>query len=136
MKRFNKQFNNLLSDRALVGVQNPILLSDFTEPEPDIAILRRRDDFYAQAHPSAADVHLVIEVAETTLAYDRDIKLPAYAKSGVPEVWIVDLPSQTVEAHSDLTAGVYRNVRSYRRGESLSPLHFPDLTVEVVSVLG
>ncbi|MBM4296167.1 MAG: Uma2 family endonuclease, partial [Deltaproteobacteria bacterium] len=68
--------------------------------------------------------------------YDRDIKLPAYARSGVPEVWIANLPAENVTAHSDPANGVYRTARIYRRGESITPLHFPDLSIEVVSILG
>lgn len=136
VRRLDRQFNRLLGDRALVSTQNPILLNDFSEPEPDIAIVKRRDDFYGNAHPTAADVLLVVEVAETTVDYDREIKLPAYARSGIAQVWIVDLPAQTVESYGDLVAGVYRSVQSHRRGESLAPLHFPELAVEVVSILG
>lgn len=136
VKRLTKQFNNLLGDRAIVSVQDPIVLSDFSEPEPDIAILKPRDDFYGAAHPGASDVLLVIEVADTSLAYDHEIKLPAYARSGIPEIWIANLPAETVEAHTELLNGSYRTVRSYRRGDSITPLHFPDLSISVVSIIG
>jgi len=136
VKRLNGQLNRLLGDRAIVSVQDPILLNDFSETQPDIAILRRRDDFYARAHPSASDALLIIEIADTSVEYDHDIKLPAYARSAVPEVWIVDLPAETVVAHADLANGVYRAVSTYRRGDSITPLHFPDFSIEVVSILG
>ena len=132
----NMQFNNLLGGRAIVSVQNPIVLNDFSEPEPDIAILRRRDDFYAQSHPTAADALLIIEIADTSVEYDHDIKLPAYARSAVPEVWIVDLPAGTVVVHADLANGVYRAVSTYRRGDSITPRHFPELSTAVVGILG
>jgi len=136
VKRLNGQLNRLLGDRAIVSVQDPILLNDFSEPQPDIAILRRRDDFYAQAHPTAEDALLIIEIADTSIEYDHDIKLPAYARSAVPEVWIVDLPAGTVVVHADLANGVYRTVSTYQRGNSITPLHFPDLSIEVASILG
>ena len=136
VNRLNMQFNNLLGGRAIVSVQNPIVLNDFSEPESDIAILRRRDDFYAQAHPTAADALLIIEIADTSVEYDHDIKLPAYARSAVPEVWIVDLPAGTVVVHGHLANGVYRAVSTYQRGDSITPLHFPDLSIEVVGILG
>ena len=136
VNRLNMQFNNLLGGRAIVSVQNPIVLNDFSEPEPDIAILRRRDDFYAQAHPSASDALLVIEIADTSVEYDHDIKLPAYARSAVPEVWIVDLPAETVALYADLANGVYRAVTTHQRGDSITPLHIPDLSIEVVGILG
>ena len=79
---------------------------------------------------------LIVEIADTSVAYDRDIKLPAYARSAVPEVWIVDLPAETVEVHVESVNGVYRNVRSHRRGELITPFHFPDLSIEVAGILG
>ena len=112
------------------------MLNDFSEPEPDIALLKPRDDFYAQALPTAADVLLIIEVSDTSVEYDRDIKLPAYARSGVPEVWLTDLPAELVRVHTEPVDGVYRTVRSYQRGNSITPLHFPDLSIEVASILG
>ncbi len=136
VNRLNTLFNNLLGARAIVSVQNPILLNDFSEPQPDIALVKPRDDFYAQALPTAADVLLIIEVADTSVDYDRDIKLPAYARSGIPEVWLFDLPAETVGAHTELLNGSYRTVRSYRRSDSITPLHFPDLSIEVASILG
>jgi Uma2 family endonuclease len=136
VNRLHMQFTNLLSGRAIVSVQNPIVLNDFSEPEPDIAVLRRRDDFYAESHPTAADALLVIEIADTSVEYDHDIKLPAYARSAVPEVWIVDIPGETVAVHADLANGVYRAVSTHQRGDSITPLHFPDLSIAVVSILG
>jgi Uma2 family endonuclease len=136
VNRLNMLFNNLLGARAIVSVQNPVVLNDFSEPEPDLAILKRRDDFYAEALPSATDVLLVIEIADTSVAYDHEIKLPAYARSGIPEVWLVDLPAETVGVHAEPVNGVYRAVRSYRRGDLITPLHFPDLSIDVASILG
>jgi Uma2 family endonuclease len=135
VKRINEQLINLLRGRAIVSVQDPILLDDYSEPQPDIAIVKRRNDFYAQALPATADVLLVIEVADTSLAYDRDIKLPAYARSAIPEVWIVDLAAQAVEVHADPVNGVYRNVRSYRRGDTITPVHFSNLAIVVDAIL-
>ena len=136
VNRLNMLFNNLLGARAIVSVQNPVVLNDFSEPEPDLAILKRRDDFYAEALPSPTDVLLVIEIADTSVAYDHEIKLPAYARSGIPEVWLANLPAETVEAHTELLNGSYRTVRSYRRGDSITPLHFPDLSIAFASILG
>lgn len=80
--------NQTVGDIALVSTQNPIRLEDFSEPEPDIALLRLRDDFYRDAHTPPADVLLIIEVADTTLAYDRQVKMPLYAKAGIGEAWL------------------------------------------------
>jgi Uma2 family endonuclease len=99
-------------DEAIVRVQNPIRLDDFSEPEPDLALVRHRDDFYAAAHPEAEDILLLIEVTDTSARYDREIKLPLYARHGVGEVWIVELEARLVrffrqpdgDAYGDITA--------------------------------
>jgi Uma2 family endonuclease len=136
VNRLNTKFNNLLGDRAVVSIQNPILLNDLSEPQPDIAILARREDFYADALPTATDVLLVVEVADTTVAYDRDIKLPSYARAGIPEAWLVNLPAETVEIHLEPVNGAYRKVFSYRRGDSMTLANFPEVSLQVSSILG
>jgi Uma2 family endonuclease len=83
---------------AMIRVQSPIVLDDFSEPQPDVAVLLPRADFYRHSHPRPGDVLLVIEVAETTLSYDREKKLPLYANAGVPEVWIVDVAQAALHA--------------------------------------
>src|SRR5262249_59692235 len=93
---------------AIVRVQSSIQLNDYTEPEPDFAVLQPRDDFYAQAHPHAADVLLVIEVADTSITYDRGEKLPRYALAGIPEVWLIDLNQHVVEQYTEPHDGTYR----------------------------
>ena len=136
VNRLHMQLSSLLRDRAIVSVHNPIVLNDFSEPEPDIALLKPRNDFYALAHPRLTDVLLVVEVADTSFEYDHDTKLPTYARSAVPEVWLAVIHAETVTAHTEPANGVYRTVRSYRRGDSVTPLHFPDLSIEVISILG
>src|SRR5437868_12357745 len=89
--RLTKLLERLTGDRAIVWVQNPVQVSDYSEPLPDVALLNPRDDFYSQATPQATDVLLIIEVAESSLEYDRSIKLPLYARSGIVEVWLVNL---------------------------------------------
>lgn len=96
VNRLTQLFSEKVSGLAIVSVQNPIRLSDSTEPEPDLALLRPRADFYAQAHPQPADVLLVVEVADHSLAYDRAIKVPLYARAGIPETWVIDLDTETV----------------------------------------
>jgi Uma2 family endonuclease len=93
VSRLAKIFTLALAERAIVNVQNPLVLNEYSEPEPDITVLRYREDFYAGGHPRPEDVLLVIEVADTSLQYDRDVKLPLYAAHGIPEYWLVDLPA-------------------------------------------
>ena len=88
--RLASHFSQRLGPMGVVWCQNPLRLDDISEPEPDIAILRPRADFYMTAHPGSADVLLVIEVADTSLAYDLGTKVPLYARHGIPEVWVID----------------------------------------------
>ena len=93
---------------VIVRVQSPLLLSDLSEPEPDVMLLKPRDDFYASAHPQPNDVYLLIEVADSSLPIDRKVKLPVYAAAGVPEVWIVNLANQQIEVHRTTTENEYQ----------------------------
>lgn len=92
--------NRQLGDRLIIRTQNPIRLDDFSEPQPDIALLRWRDDFYRHAHPVPADALLVIEVADTTVDSDRRVKIPLYAKAAIKEVWLVNLPAEQIEIYA------------------------------------
>ncbi|MGI8553407.1 MAG: Uma2 family endonuclease [Dehalococcoidia bacterium] len=129
-------FNRRLGNRAIVSVQNPIRLSDFSEPEPDITILRFRPDFYRKGKARPEDVLLLVEVAESSLAYDRLTKLPRYASAGIPEVWIVNLVDDRVEVYRDPTADGYRSHTVHGRGETLTPLALPDVSIRVEEILG
>ena len=108
------------AQEAIARVQSSIQLNDYTEPQPDFAVLQPRDDFYAHAHPLAADVLLVIEVADTSITYDREEKLPRYALSGIPEVWLIDLNQQVVEQYTQPRNGKYRTKLTLERGDTLS----------------
>lgn len=96
--RLNHLLLPALSGRAIIRVQQPIRLSDLSEPEPDIAVVAIRADFYEAAHPRSEDIHLLIEVADSSLQYDRDLKIPLYARHGVREVWLADIESKTFRA--------------------------------------
>jgi Uma2 family endonuclease len=120
-----------LGERAIVRVQGPVRLDAFTEPQPDITILRPRDDFYRAGHPHPADVLLVIEVVETSLRYDRDVKAPLYARAGIVEYWLADLTGNTVTCHASPQQGMFRDVTVRRRGEALSPRSLPGVTITV-----
>jgi Uma2 family endonuclease len=96
-----------VAGRANVRAQNPVRLSDFSEPQPDLALLRRREDFYRERHPQPDDVLLIIEIAATSLRFDRETKLPLYARHGIPEFWLVDLGSRRLFRHRAPQHGSY-----------------------------
>jgi Uma2 family endonuclease len=123
---------------AVISVQNPVRMSDQSEPEPDIALLRDRADGYrSPPPPSAADVLLIVEVADTSLRYDRETKLPLYARHGVPEVWIVDLAAGAVEVHREPKDEAYTAVTTHSRGEAVRPvLVVPDTSLAVADIVG
>lgn len=115
-------------DRAVVAVQNPIQVGDFSEPQPDLVLLRPRPDFYAEHHAFPGDVFLVVEVADSSLRFDLQRKTPLYIAAGIPEVWVVDLGGVVV-----VTRGAA--VHEVRAGESLAPLAFPDVVLDVAALL-
>lgn len=123
-----------LGDEYIVSVQNPVRLNDRNEPEPDLAVIRTRD--YRESLPGPDDVLFLIEVSDTTLSYDHNVKLPIYARSGIPEVWIVDLPGETVERHTGPSGEIYRHLERSRREETLASSMLPELVFDVNSVLG
>lgn len=120
VNRLNALLNRHLADRAIISIQNPIQLTDYTEPQPDIAVLRLQEDFYAQALPLPADVLLVVEVAETSLEYDRDEKIPHYAQMQIPEVWLINVKQATVTQYTQPDGTRYRCEQTLGRGQILS----------------
>jgi Uma2 family endonuclease len=126
-----------LTDRqGIVSVHNPLELSESSEPEPDVAVLHWRADYYRSHHPYARDVHLLIEVSDITVEWDHEVKLPLYARAHVPEVWIVDLTRDIVEVYREPVKDAYTDLRTVARGESVSPSAFPSLVFAVNDVLG
>jgi Uma2 family endonuclease len=136
VKFLSRFLNRTVGDIALVSTQDPIRLNDFSEPEPDLALLRLRDDFYRDAHPTPADVLLIIEVADTTLAYDRQVKVPLYAKAGVAETWIVNLTDEQIEVYAEPASGAYQTVVHFRHSEEARAHTIANLAVGVADVLG
>lgn len=133
--RLNRLWMTRLGSRAIVRVQGPVLAGPVSEPEPDVALLRERPDFYREQHPHPHDVLLVIEVADTSLAYDR-AKLRIYAAAGMAEVWIVDLQNERVEIYRAPGAAGYADERVLRRGDRGACLAFPAVIVTVDEILG
>ena len=135
VNRLNSFFVQRLGRRAVVAVQNPVRLGDLSEPQPDLALVRPRPDDYGGGHPHPGDVLLLMEVADTTAAWERQHKLPLYASGGVGEVWLVDLAAPAVEVYRRPEGGVYGEVQVVGGGEVLSPLAFPDVALAVADLL-
>ncbi|MBM2812424.1 MAG: hypothetical protein HW416_3183 [Chloroflexi bacterium] len=129
-------FFRLFGNLARVWVQNPVRLSNRSEPVPDLMLLQPRPDFYVSGHPKASDVLLLVEVSDSSEAYDRRVKLPLYAREGVPEVWIVDLGRSVVRVHREPSPTGYALVATHRRGERIAPAAFPDIVIKIEEILG
>lgn len=132
--RLTRMFS-ALDEEIIVWVQSPIQAGDYSEPEPDVVILAFRDDFYEMSRPVPEDIYLLIEVADSSLPYDRQIKVPLYAKTGVPETWVVDVEGEAIYVHRNLVKGIYQETFTVGQGETLSPAAFPDLEFEFAKIL-
>lgn len=133
--RIGELFYERFRERARVGIQRPVLLDDLSEPEPDVVLLRRRDEGYRDRHPGPDDVLLAVEVSRSSLAFDHRKKLRAYARAGIAEVWIVDLVHRRVEACAEPRDGRYAVTRIAKPGDQLAPRAFPDDAMPVASFL-
>ena len=124
-----------LTGRAIVAVQGPIVLADDTEPEPDLAVIRRRIPSYKDREAHTEDAFLVIEVAESSLAYDRSTKLRLYAAAGIPEYWVVDCVAESIEVHRTPHEDGYREVaRVVGPTATVAPLAFPDVVLVLAEI--
>lgn len=136
VNRLNQLLIQNLAGRAVVTVQNPVLLDERSEPQPDVVVARLREDFYSGGHPEPGDMLLLIEVSDTTLLYDRNRKVPRYGARGVHEAWLVDLEAERIEVYREPAPDGYAQSTASTRGDSLSPAAFPDLTLTVDEILG
>ncbi len=135
VNRLTRSLLLAFDDAAVILVQNPIRLSDRSEPQPDLALVRRRAGLYASSHPRPTDILLIVEVADTSIESERRVKVPLYARGGIPEVWLVDLNQETVTAYQDARRGGYRTAHVVRRGDKLAPSAFPDRALPVADLL-
>ncbi len=124
-----------LTPQAVVRVQNPVRLSDRSEPQPDFAILKPRSDFYVEEHPKPDDVLALVEVSDSTAQFDRTTKATLYARSGIQELWIVDLNVLAIEVLRLPSSDGYQDVRVLRKGQSLAFQAFPNAVFTVEQLL-
>jgi len=128
-------FVRALGDRAHVGSQSPVILDDWSEPEPDLVVSRPDPNQYMTRHPRPADVFFIVEVSRSTLSFDRSEKLEAYARSEIPEVWIVDLVHRRLETYAEPTGGTYTVRNEHGRDDRVAPRAFPKDAIAVASFM-
>lgn len=120
---------------AMVSAQNPLFVSDDSMPEPDVVVVKRRDDFYTTRHPCPEDVILLIEVSHTTLRFDLEVKVPLYAEFSVPEAWIVDIENRCIRVFRDPASDGYHTMLTFTVGQTLTAANLPDLDLPVDRIL-
>src|SRR5205085_10995403 len=129
VRRLDALFNQRLGASAQVSAQNPILIDDYSQPGPDVALLKPRPDYYSEEHPAARDVLLVVEVADPSVEYDRHVKALLYARAGVGEMWLVNLQEDAVKVYTRPENGAYQDRKRFARGDSIPLTAIPGLTV-------
>lgn len=134
--RLTRLFTSTLGERAIVRVQNPAVVDPYSEPQPDVSLLAPQDDFYFTAHPRTPDVLLLVEVADSTLRFDRMVKRPIYAAAGLREFWIVDIGGQVVESYRQPSGADFGERLVFTGSDTINPVAFPDVAFAVSAILG
>ena len=136
VRRVDAFLNQQAGNLTQISVQSPVRLNDFSEPQPDIALLKPRDDFYSGAHPTSADVLMIIEVSDTSVEFDRGIKLPLYARAEIPQVVIVNIPGEVIENYTEPINGAYQKFTRVQGNESIAVVGIPNLSISADVVFG
>ncbi len=136
VRKLEKYLERNFGDFVMISGQNPIHIDEHNEPEPDIALLKPRDDFYAERHPVPEDVLLVIEVSDSTVDFDREVKKAIYAEAGINEFWLVNLKDSTVETFNNPSNGMYYQMRIFGRGEVVQTKNIQGISLEVSEIFG
>src|SRR6476660_7427974 len=136
VNRLTHLFTSRLGESVIVSVRNPSSIDDYSEPVPDISLLKPRTDFYTESHPMPEDILLVIEISQATLRFDTRIKAPLYAEAGIPEYWILNIPQNVLEVRRELAKGRYARHEIRRHGQTVSLFSLPDVSFWVDEILG
>jgi Uma2 family endonuclease len=131
VNRLTRIVSAQLEAKGILSIQNPIGIDDYSEPEPDVAILKYRSDHYEEKIPIPSDVLLVIEVADTSIKYDRNVKIPLYAEAGISEAWLVNLSKKEVTVFTEPMSDGYVQSRRYRLGNAISCKQVKELEIKV-----
>ena len=135
IKRLNQLFSKKLGDLVLIGIQDPVQLNDISQPQPDVVLLKPRDDFYQSRVPQAEDILLLIEVSDTTLKYDRETKIPLYGENAIQEVWLVDLNQHYLEVYRQPLKKGYQNIQKLQPPGIISLSFFPSFSLNLDEIL-
>jgi len=130
VNKLTRLFVQRTGDRAVVSVQHPVIVSDRSVPQPDLAVLRPRADDYSRAHPKRSDIFLLVEVSDSTLAFDLGRKARLYARSGIAEVWVVDVNARAIHVFREPSATGYRTSLLIDAGQSVACVALPELLIE------
>ena len=133
--RLDRLFQRSLPDNVVIQIQNPVRLGDESEPQPDVALLRWRDDFYAGVDTLPGDVYLLVEVAESSLAFDRGEKARVYAQNAISEYWVVDLEAKAIIVHRESGPQGYASVTTITGQETVSPLAFSEFAISAADII-
>ncbi len=136
VRRLINILSELLGELAIVDAQNTIILNNLSEPQLDIALLKPRADFYEARHPQPQDILLLVEVADSSTEYDREVKIPLYASSGIYEVWLVDIYEQVIIVYRQPTTNGYSEIKTFQSGDILDIQAFYEIKSNVNMVLG
>jgi Uma2 family endonuclease len=134
MIRITNFLPSLLGNKALISVQNSVQLDDYSQPEPDIVLLKNREDFYASKRPTTSDIFLLIEVSDSSYKYDQEIKLPLYAENKGQEVWIINLNNDTLEVYRYPENNFYQQRFILTKKENISCLAFSEISIPVTNL--
>nr|WP_150107111.1 Uma2 family endonuclease [Halothece sp. PCC 7418] len=136
VKRLNDLFGQRIGNQAIRGIQDPIVLDNQSQPQPDVVLLHPRSDYYASGHPQPQDIYLLVEVADSSITYDREIKIPLYAQAEIPEVWLIDLNENSVEVYQNPLRDRFSHLQILQQNLSISSLAFPKITFTIAELLG
>lgn len=136
VNRLNRLFTSKFGDSVIVSVQNPVALGVFSEPLPDLTLLKPRLDFYTERHPGPGDILLAVEVSDTTLKYDSDTKAALYAEFGIPEYWVLDVIQDVLIVRTSPSNGQYLKTAVFRRGETLRLQKLQETLFSTDEILG
>jgi Uma2 family endonuclease len=136
VNRLTQLFTIRLQGSAVVSVQNPSSIDQYSEPLPDVCLLKPRPDFYSESHPLPSDVLLLIEVSHTTLRFDTTVKSELYAEGGIVEYWVLNIPENVVEVRTEPVNGRYTKLELFKPGDSITPQAFPGFSFTVEEILG